>query len=90
MHPGPGGLAYPTALTIYLQRLRSTMTPSTNLVRMCRDSGLSGADIQSLVTALQPRGRASASRSHGWGAQRTTRMVTAAVAVARTWLSTLR
>ncbi len=66
------------------------MTPSTNLVRVCRDSGLSGSDIQALVSALQPRGRASVRQSHGWGAQRTTRMVSAAVAVARTWLSTLR
>jgi hypothetical protein len=66
------------------------MTPSTNLVRVCRDSGLSGSDIQGLVNALQSRGRSSARKPRGLVAERSAGLVTSAVAFARTLLSTLR
>ncbi|RYF33963.1 MAG: hypothetical protein EOO26_06250 [Comamonadaceae bacterium] len=66
------------------------MLHTTNLVRVCRDSGMSGSDIQGLVSALEARRRSSGRRGKGARAQTKAGAVTSIVGFARTLLATLR
>ncbi|RZI97082.1 MAG: hypothetical protein EOP78_02270 [Variovorax sp.] len=66
------------------------MLHSTNLVRVCRDSGLSGADIQQLVGALEARRRLSGRGTRAHRTPQKAGAVTSIVGFARTLLSTLR
>ena len=66
------------------------MLHTTNLVRICRDSGMSGSDIQGLVGALEARRRLSGRRSRAAGAHSKAGAVTSIVEFARTLLATLR
>ena len=66
------------------------MLHSTNLVRVCRDSGLSGLDIQQLVGTLEARRRTAGRRPKAPGALHRTGAVTSIVEFARTLLATLR
>lgn len=65
------------------------MLHSTNLVRVCRDNGLSGSDIQGLVGVLQARQRASVQRPLRVTPVKSTAM-TSILGLARTLLATLR
>ncbi len=66
------------------------MLHSTNLVRMCRDSGLSGSDIQGLVGVLEARRREGGWRQRSVIGQQKGSAVTSIVEFARTLLATLR
>lgn len=66
------------------------MLHSTNLVQVCRDSGLSGSDIQGLVGALQARRPGSIQRPPRRPALPKSAAMTSIVGLARTLLATLR
>ncbi|AMM24129.1 hypothetical protein AX767_07025 [Variovorax sp. PAMC 28711] len=66
------------------------MLHSTNLVRVCRDSGLSGSDIQGLVGVLASRRTAGGQWPRTAGVSSKGGAVTSIVEFARTLLATLR
>lgn len=66
------------------------MLHSTNLVRVCRDSGLSGSDIQGLIGALEARRGVRAQRLQTPAALQKGGAMTSIVVLARTLLTTLR
>lgn len=67
------------------------MNHSTNLVRACRDSGLTGSEIRALAHLLDKR-TAGKGRGYAGGVSAVSggSLVTSAVALARTLLATLR
>ncbi len=65
------------------------MNHSMNLMRICRDASISTSDIQAMVTALgqhRDTGRLSSPRQAKTSKPK---LLTSAVAIARTWVASL-